>query len=54
VNRKAEGPDGETVLTGPAIDQAALHGFLNSTRDLGHLAMADYLPGMELRVWLLG
>ena len=28
-------PDGKTVLTGPVIDQAALHGILNRVRDLG-------------------
>ena len=27
--------NGETVLTGPVADQAALHGILRKTRDLG-------------------
>ncbi|MDO9085065.1 MAG: hypothetical protein Q7U53_02555 [Anaerolineaceae bacterium] len=27
--------NGETILRGPIIDQAALHGILNSIRDLG-------------------
>ncbi len=27
--------NGETVLTGPVVDQAALHGFLGKVRDLG-------------------
>lgn len=27
--------DGETVLTGPVADQAALHGLLRKVRDLG-------------------
>ena len=26
---------GETLLTGPAVDQAALHGVLRKVRDLG-------------------
>ena len=27
--------DGDTLLTGPVVDQAALHGFLKKVRDLG-------------------
>jgi hypothetical protein len=27
--------DGETLLTGPVVDQAALHGLLRKVRDLG-------------------
>jgi hypothetical protein len=27
--------NGETLLTGPVVDQAALHGFLRKVRDLG-------------------
>lgn len=27
--------NGETVLTGPVVDQAALHGLLRKVRDLG-------------------
>ena len=28
-------PNGETLLTGPVVDQAALHGILNRIRDMG-------------------
>jgi hypothetical protein len=28
-------PNGETIISGPIIDQAALHGILNRIRDLG-------------------
>ncbi len=28
-------PDGSTVLVGPVVDQAALHGLLARVRDLG-------------------
>ncbi len=27
--------NGDTLLTGPVVDQAALHGFLKKVRDLG-------------------
>jgi hypothetical protein len=30
-------PDGETLLSGPVADQAALHGLLKKVRDLGLL-----------------
>jgi hypothetical protein len=32
---RVQGPDGKTVLTGPVIDQAALHRILNRIRELG-------------------
>jgi hypothetical protein len=28
-------PNGETIITGPILDQAALYGLLNRLRDLG-------------------
>ena len=35
-------PNGETVLTGPITDQAALHGILGRIRDMG-------IPLLEVR-----
>lgn len=36
---------GETVLTGPIVDQAALHGLLKKVRDLGiQLISVERLP----------
>ncbi len=42
----AHAEDGSTVLTGPALDQAALHGVLKKVRDLGLplLAVAQLDP----------
>jgi hypothetical protein len=43
-----QGPGGETVLTGPVIDQSALHGILNTIRDLGvPLLSVKCLPAEE-------
>ena len=33
-------PDGSTLLTGPVVDQAALHGLLQKVRDLGQPLLA--------------
>ena len=39
--------DGDTILTGPVIDQAALHGLLKKVRDLGLplLSISPVEPG---------
>jgi hypothetical protein len=35
--------DGDTLLTGPVVDQAALHGLLKKVRDLG-LPLVSFWP----------
>ncbi len=35
--------DGDTLLTGPVVDQAALHGLLKKVRDLG-LPLLSVIP----------
>jgi hypothetical protein len=41
--------EGETLLTGPVVDQAALHGLLKKVRDLGMplLSVNRVEPGQE-------
>ena len=41
--------NGETVLSGPIVDEAALHGVLAKVRDLGLplLAVNRFEPGLE-------
>jgi hypothetical protein len=43
------GQDGDTLLTGPVIDQAALHGILKRVRDLGMplLSVNSVGPGRQ-------
>lgn len=41
-------PGGETILTGPVLDQAALHGMLNRIRDLGVPLIAVRLVDREV------
>ena len=42
--------NGETLLTGPVVDQAALHGLLRQVRDLGMLliSLTRVEPGQAL------
>ncbi len=41
--------NGDTLLTGPVVDQAALHGLLRKVRDLGLplISVTQILPGQE-------
>jgi hypothetical protein len=41
--------DGDTLLTGPVVDQAALHGLLKKVRDLGIplVSISPVEPGQE-------
>lgn len=40
--------DGDTLLTGPVVDQAALHGLLKKVRDLGMpLVSVNQVPPLE-------
>jgi hypothetical protein len=39
-----EGADGETILIGPVVDQAALYGLISKARDLG-LTLIAVTPG---------
>jgi len=38
--------NGDTLLTGPVIDQAALHGLLKKVRDLG-MPLISVCPGLS-------
>ena len=38
---------GETLLTGPVADQAALHGLLNKIRDIGLFLLSVQREGIE-------
>jgi hypothetical protein len=45
--------DGDTLLTGPVVDQAALHGVLKKVRDLGLplLSVCPLEPGRSTTLW---
>jgi hypothetical protein len=40
-------PDGTTLLVGPVVDQAALHGVINRIRDLGLPLLSVQRTGPE-------
>lgn len=40
---------GDTLLTGPVADQAALHGLLRKVRDLGVTLLAVQCVGVDLK-----
>ena len=48
--------DGDTLLTGPVVDQAALHGLLKKVRDLGlPLVSVNHVePGLDCVCTLTG
>jgi hypothetical protein len=47
--------DGNTLLTGPVVDQAALHGLLKKIRDLGmHLVSVNRVQSKETHPYFSG
>ena len=46
--------DGTTVLVGPVVDQAALHGVLNGMRDLGLTIISVQRVSPESKTFLSG